>query len=1420
MNGVDLGAAGEEVVADLLAALDLTEGFEACLIVSERPDVLAEVRRRLAGHCVLARVAPSAAVVATTVAVDKTSRTVVWMETEPWSPAPWTQALSAMNRHRERLRKDAPCFFVLAGPPSLLELAQDTAPDLLSIATLYRRLPDPPAPALGARTFRWLHISDLHLTQGESWDRRATLQALVRFAETLRGEGPTPDAVFVTGDIAESGKPAEYDQALRLFHVLAEKLGLDPARRWFVVPGNHDVDRARVGPLDGAVIGALRDEDAVEQLLGHSATMRLMGERLTAFHAFTAQFLGAARGWQSDSPGRADIVDLDGFRVGVLQLDSAWASGSDSDDGGLLIGEAQVRNLLALIDGSHLRIALLHHPWSALREWDATRVRSLLHAPGGASFVLRGHLHRSDAASVQSPDGVVAELAAGATYTGGSWARRILTGEVDTGAGKGTVRFFGYGPNGRGFWRPDPFAFEGAPDGTWTFPLPPGLTAACATASAQLSEDGKESLRARYRVAAAATYGIARFVGLAAGARRAPNARIPDLFVPLSFQRHSRFAGPNLRPDPMSTEELLRRLLVRIPGHAPGRFVVLGDPGSGKTTLCRFATVVAAGAARVAGVDAQADCVPFYVAFRSYVHASRVRNLSLTDFLEEEARTHLSVHLPSGFVEEQLAGGRAVLLLDGLDEVGDAGERSRMRDRIAGFCAGWPEVPVLATSRVAGYDEAPLPDGPSDFQCLRLLPFDDASLDRFVRTWYAVQEPEDAVERDRRTGDLLAALFQDTRVLTLARNPLLATLIGLVHRHEAHLPAERAKLAELCVKTLIETWPAETRRKFRDLDEGQQRYHLEELAYWIQDERDDAGDVVISRPILVEFFTKSLSCDLDSPEKARRVAERWVAYLEVGTGLLVEQSPGVFAFVHLLLMEYLAACAWDRGEGDRLPAAIWERADDPEWEEVCLHAVARHETDHRFLGEFVSGRQPDFAATEFLLKCARDGAAFRPADLRSILDSAAKEMGQRRLLIVEYQTLYVALLTGSRRHAATTKEWLEATLREAGGDTLKGSVILALSAGVPAIQLLLDRMDVSDVAVGLLDLWIYTPVAEFAVQHSPGPALLSWAVTQCSEGDLVPFATGAFDETLSAAAGPAAVALVRNALGVGNPHHRSNQRQTARAKQNENAVLLHTGPIPAFPRYIASRAPLLGVVGEIPIVEWVASTPLTNLALGAAIGEGSRLNVSRLRKRGWAVRLFPHAKWDDLTSMRLENARLEPPPTPGTIAAWPAESWALDVNPRRRSIPLVYVADVLAGALQTVGLEQAVRAAVITRRLLSRALLVEWWPQSDHLVDFDTPNSLALYLALGWTQAVFTWRWPRSDRWQRVHLGDPPMHWWPRLHWHMCWLVHDPEDSAHRAEVRFALDEGLVDADPDARALAEVFDSWWLPAPVADTVDG
>jgi len=87
-----------------------------------------------------------------------------------------------------------------------------------------------------------------------------------------------------------------------------------------------------------------------------------------------------------------------------------------------------------------------------------------------------------------------------------------------------------------------------------------------------------------------------------------------------------------------------------------------------------------------------------------------------------------------------------------------------------------------------------------------LQPFDETKINQFIENWYdsRSQDQEDA---KRRKEDIRKALANNPRIHHLARNPLLLTIITLIHRYQdqdqAQLPRERYKLYQSAVETLL-----------------------------------------------------------------------------------------------------------------------------------------------------------------------------------------------------------------------------------------------------------------------------------------------------------------------------------------------------------------------------------------------------------------------------------------------------------------------------------------------------------------------------------------------------------------------------------------------------------------------------------------
>ena len=394
---------------------------------------------------------------------------------------------------------------------------------------------------------------------------------------------------------------------------------------------------------------------------------------------------------------------------------------------------------------------------------------------------------------------------------------------------------------------------------------------------------------------------------------------------------------------PAAIEEILRQAK---------QVVVLGHPGSGKTTLLKYLVVLSAeGRARAElglGAEGDGSLLPIFVPLREFAAecAGRSQDYCLLDYLYTHAREHLLLNLPARFFEEALEAGRCLVCLDGLDEVWVVGQRKEVSDAVGALASRYPRNRYLVTSRIVGYEEAPLDR--RQFAHYTVLPLEMEEIREFVRKWYTVRE-RDLKLRGRQTRDFLNTIERTPGLQSLAQNPLLLTIIVLVHRIEAELPHERVKLYDKCVTALVETWDSV---KQLSIEEKQRPFYrrirrlLERLAYELHTRAGSPGQLQVVKGgdlelLLTRFLQEDRSLALaDDPDTAREETKAFVRLVRGRTGLLIERGDGVYSFPHLTFQEYLAACDIKKRCVYRGIGAIWgeieSRLHEPHWREVLL----------------------------------------------------------------------------------------------------------------------------------------------------------------------------------------------------------------------------------------------------------------------------------------------------------------------------------------------------------------------------------------------------------------------------------------------------------------------------------------------------
>lgn len=425
--------------------------------------------------------------------------------------------------------------------------------------------------------------------------------------------------------------------------------------------------------------------------------------------------------------------------------------------------------------------------------------------------------------------------------------------------------------------------------------------------------------------------------------------RLPlrEMYVPLTARqevpegetpaREVRLAGRRI------TAEEMGALGERLSGPRPvldllrenDGLVLLGDPGSGKTTFLKslLLTLAEGQGEAPAGLGAR---LPVYLPLAAWARALAAgEDLAFAALV---GRYYRDVHLLTGeLVAQALAAGRALLLLDGLDEVHDRSIQGELSRRVRELYEESRKRgnKLVLTSRIVGYREVRLAaEGLAE---ATLVDFGAGEVEEFAAKWTAALERAAAggsalalLAAEREREELLAAVHANPRVEELAANPLLLTILALMKRQGVVLPERRVELYEQYVKTLLHSW--NLARTGEALDVAAALRVLAPLALWMQETSPGAG--------LVE--EEALRVKLAELCGGPEAAERLLADVRQHSGLLVERGPGRYGFLHLTFQEYLAGMALGErvqdGPGEVL-AALRPRVGQAEWREVCLLAI-------------------------------------------------------------------------------------------------------------------------------------------------------------------------------------------------------------------------------------------------------------------------------------------------------------------------------------------------------------------------------------------------------------------------------------------------------------------------------------------------
>ena len=403
----------------------------------------------------------------------------------------------------------------------------------------------------------------------------------------------------------------------------------------------------------------------------------------------------------------------------------------------------------------------------------------------------------------------------------------------------------------------------------------------------------------------------------------------------------------------------------------PARLLLLGAPGSGKSTFVNHLALCLAGAClgtrdqaeaahgaalleRLAPHWTRGALLPVRVvlrelaAFPALVNAATGSLALLHAFLTVALAPHSEA---LDLLVEALSAGRALLLFDGLDEVEAGPTLVRVTACIAAAAGVYKRSPVLVTCRVLDYQANPQRRLPG-FQVETLAALDDAQIDAFIAAWHA----EVAATGRAMLGDaagLRQALASSADLRGMARQPLLLTMMAIVHAGKGKLPDARALLYSECIELLLLRWRKEPDAPDLLLQLGLPEFKESDLikvmarigfAAHNRSARDPNAEdrpADLSRNAVRDELDAAFTYYVADEERRAALVVRLLNAIATRNGLLLKQSGEggeLYSFPHRSFQEFLAGYHLSlQGDYDRL---VWARAGQVAWHEALRLMVS------------------------------------------------------------------------------------------------------------------------------------------------------------------------------------------------------------------------------------------------------------------------------------------------------------------------------------------------------------------------------------------------------------------------------------------------------------------------------------------------